>query len=48
MPHVAKTYTAAEIAAEAGCDIERVRWLEAQGLLASDERGRFTMAPCLP
>jgi class 3 adenylate cyclase len=47
MPHVAKTYTAAEIAAEAGCDIERVRWLEAQGLLASDERGRFTYGSVL-
>ena len=47
MPHVSKTYSAAEIAAEAGCDADRVRWLAEIGLLTSDETGRFTYGSVL-
>ena len=47
MPRVSKTYSAAEIAAEAGCEEERVRWLAKIGLLASDERDRFTYGSVL-
>jgi adenylate cyclase len=47
MPRVSKTYSAAEIAAEAACEEERVRWLAKIGLLASDERGRFTYGSVL-
>jgi adenylate cyclase len=41
MPGVRRSYSAAEIAAEAGCREERVRWLAEIGLLTS-EHGRFT------
>jgi class 3 adenylate cyclase len=47
MPRVSKTYTATEIAAESGCDTQRVRWLEGIGLLTSDEHGRFTYGAVL-
>src|SRR5262245_34979185 len=47
MPRVPKTYSAAEIAAEATTEQERVRWLEAIGLLTSDEHGRFTYGSVL-
>lgn len=42
MPHVAGTYSAAEIAAEAGCGEDQVLWLAGLGLLTADELGRFT------
>ena len=41
------TYAAGEIAAEAGCDADRVRWLAEIGLLTSDEHGRFTYGSVL-
>src|SRR5262245_50753436 len=47
MPRVPKTYSAAEIAAEAATEEDRVRWLEAIGLLTSDEHGRFTYGSVL-
>ena len=47
MPHVPTTYAAGEIAAEAGCDADRVRWLAEIGLLTSDEHGRFTYGSVL-
>src|SRR5262245_54175912 len=47
MPRVPKTFSAAEIAAEAATELDRVRWLEAIGLLTSDERGRFTYGSVL-
>jgi adenylate cyclase len=47
MPRVPKTYSAAEIAAEAATEEDRVRWLEAIGLLTSDEQGRFTYGSVL-
>ena len=47
MPHVPTTYAAGEIAAEAGCDADRVRWLAEIGLLTADEHGRFTYGSVL-
>jgi class 3 adenylate cyclase len=47
MPHVARTYSAAEIAAEAGCDEHQVRWFAGLGLLAADEHGGFTYGSVL-
>ena len=47
MPRVPTTYAAGEIAAEAGCDADRVRWLAKIGLLTSDEHGRFTYGSVL-
>lgn len=47
MPRVPNTYSAAEIAAEAGCDEARVRWLADIGLLTSDPDGRFTYGSVL-
>jgi adenylate cyclase len=46
MPHVRRTYSAAEIAAEAGCPEERVRWVAEIGLLTA-EHGRFTFGAVL-
>jgi class 3 adenylate cyclase len=46
MPRVRRTYSAAEIAAEAGCPAERVRWLAEIGLLTA-EHGRFTFGAVL-
>ena len=46
MPLVRRTYSAAEIAAEAGCPAERVRWLAEIGLLTA-EHGRFTFGAVL-
>ncbi len=42
MPRVARTYSAAGIAAEAECGEHLVRWLAGLGLLTPDEHGRFT------
>jgi adenylate cyclase len=42
MPRVARSYSAAGIAAEAGCGVDQVRWLARLGLLTADEHGRFT------
>ena len=47
MPGVARTYSAAEIAGEAGCLEERVRWLIDIGLLAPDADGRFSFGAVL-
>jgi class 3 adenylate cyclase len=47
MPHVDRTYSAAEIADEAGCPEERVRWLRDIGLLTPDDEGRFTFGAVL-
>jgi class 3 adenylate cyclase len=41
MPDVPRTYTADEIAAEAGCAEDRVRWLAQIGLLTPDDHDRF-------
>ena len=46
MPRVRRTYSAAEIAAEAGCPEERVRWLAEIGLLTA-EHGRFRFGAVL-
>ena len=46
MPRVRRTYSAAEIAAEAGCLEERVRWLAEIGLVTA-EHGRFTFGAVL-
>ncbi len=42
-----KTYSAAEVAAEAACPEERVRWMAAIGLLTPDEHGRYTFGAVL-
>jgi class 3 adenylate cyclase len=47
MPRVPKDYSAAEIASEAGCEEDRVRWLATIGLLTPDERDRFTYGSVL-
>jgi adenylate cyclase len=44
---VVRTYSAAEIAAEAACPEERVRWMAAIGLLTPDGHGRFTFGAVL-
>ncbi len=41
------TYSAAEIAVEAGCEEGRVRWLVEIGLLSPDEHGRLTYGSVL-
>jgi adenylate cyclase len=46
MPRVRRTYSAAEIAAEAGCPEERVRWVAEIGLLTA-EHGRFRFGAVL-
>lgn len=46
MPRVARTYTAAEIADEAGCPVERVTWLSEIGLI-SPEDGRYSFGDVL-
>ena len=43
---VPRTYTAAEIADEAGCPVERVTWLSAIGLI-SPEDGRYSFGDVL-
>lgn len=47
MPPVPKAYSAAEIAAEAACPEDRVRWLAATGLIRPDQQGRFTYGDAL-
>src|SRR5438128_4526068 len=47
MPLVPRTYSAAEVAAEAACLEERVRWMTRIGLITQDEHGRFTLGAVL-
>jgi adenylate cyclase len=47
MPLVPRLYSAAEIASEAGCPEERVRWLSGIGLLTPDTDGRFSFGDVL-
>ena len=47
MPPVARTYSADEVAVEAACPLERVRWLGDIGLLTPDEHGRFSFGDVL-
>ncbi|MGH2539388.1 MAG: adenylate/guanylate cyclase domain-containing protein [Actinomycetota bacterium] len=42
-----RTYSAAELAVEAECAEDRVRWLAEIGLLTPDENGRFTFGAVL-
>jgi class 3 adenylate cyclase len=42
-----RLYSAAEIASEAGCPEERVRWLSDIGLLTPDGEGRFSLGDVL-
>src|SRR5919198_232913 len=42
-----RTYSAAEVAAEAECPEERVRWMTGIGLITPDEHGRFTFGTVL-
>jgi class 3 adenylate cyclase len=42
-----RTYSLREVAAEAGCDEDRVRWLARIGLVTSDARHRFTFGSIL-
>ena len=42
-----RTYSVAEIAAEAECPEERVRWITAIGLITADGHGRFTFGAVL-
>jgi adenylate cyclase len=47
MPPVPRTYSAAEVAAEAACPEERVPWMTSIGLISPDEDGRFTYGSVL-
>jgi adenylate cyclase len=47
MSSVPRTYSAAEVAAEAACSEERVRWMTGLGLIAPDEHGRFRFGAVL-
>jgi hypothetical protein len=47
MPLVPRTYSAAEVAAEAACPEDRVWWMTRIGLVAHDEHGRFTFGAVL-
>ncbi len=44
---VRRTYSAAEVAGEAACPEERVRWLTGLGLITPDKDGRFTLGAVL-
>jgi adenylate cyclase len=44
---VPRTYGAAEVAAEAGCEVDRVEWLARIGLLTPDRPGRFSTGDVL-
>jgi class 3 adenylate cyclase len=44
---MSRTYSAAEIAAEAACPEDRVRWLSEIGLVTPDDDGRFTFGDVL-
>jgi class 3 adenylate cyclase len=47
MPSVARTYSVAEVAREAACPEDRVRWMTDLGLIAPDDEGRFTFGAVL-
>jgi adenylate cyclase len=47
MPPVSRGYSGAEIAEEAACPEDRVRWLAATGLIRPDQQGRFTYGDAL-
>ena len=47
MSPVPRTYSAAEVAAEAACPEERIRWMTSIGLLSADEDGRFKFGSVL-
>jgi hypothetical protein len=47
MSPVPRTYSVAEIAAEAACSEERVRWMTGIGLITPDEHGRFMFGSVL-
>ena len=47
MSPVPRIYSAAEVAAEAACPEERVRWMTGIGLITPDEHGRFTFGTVL-
>jgi len=47
MSSVPRIYSAAEVAAEAACPEERVRWMTGIGLITPDEHGRFTFGTVL-
>jgi adenylate cyclase len=47
MPLVPRRYAASEIAREAGCPEDRVRWLGDIGLLTPDDEGRFSFGDVL-
>jgi adenylate cyclase len=47
MPLVPRRYATSEIAREAGCPEERVRWLGEIGLLTPDDEGRFSFGDVL-
>jgi class 3 adenylate cyclase len=47
MPVVPRTFSAAEVAAEAECPEERVRWMTTIGLLTPDEDGTFRFGAVL-
>jgi adenylate cyclase len=48
MRRVPKTYSAVQVAAEASCPEDRVRWMVSIGLLTPDQDGRFTFGAVLP
>jgi hypothetical protein len=45
---MARTYSAQQIAAEAGAPEDRITWLVSIGLLDPDERGSSRSAPSSP
>jgi adenylate cyclase len=47
MQLVPRAYSTAEVAAEAACPEERVRWMTRIGLITPDEHGRFTFGAVL-
>jgi adenylate cyclase len=47
MPPVPRTYSAAEVASEAACPEDRVRWMTAIGLLTPDEDDAYTLGDVL-
>ena len=42
-----RTYSVAEVAAEASCPEERIRWMTSIGLISPDEAGRYTLGAVL-
>src|SRR4029453_14594765 len=44
---VPRTYSVAEVATEAACPEERIRWMTGIGLIGPDEEGRFTRGAVL-